>query len=147
MALVKFPNRTVNTDAVNPFVNNVFDSLFTDSFISDRLVTRVPAVNITETDAAFELELAAPGLQKEDFKISVDKNLITISADKQTGEGDKTKSYSKREFNYSSFSRSFTLPDVVNYNNIEANYAEGVLLVRIGKKEDAVIAKRSIEVR
>ncbi len=147
MALVKFPTRTVNTDAVNPFVNNVFDSLFTDSFISDRLVTRVPAVNITETDTAFKLELAAPGLSKSDFKISVDKNLITVSADRQTSESDKSTSYSKREFNYSSFSRSFTLPDVVNYNNIEANYADGVLSVEIGKKEDAVIAKRSIEVR
>ncbi|MFD2598610.1 Hsp20/alpha crystallin family protein [Sphingobacterium corticis] len=147
MALVKFPTRTVNTDAVNPFVNNVFDSLFTDSFISDRLVTRVPAVNITETDTAFKLELAAPGLSKSDFKISVDKNLITVSADRQTSESDKSASYSKREFNYSSFSRSFTLPDVVNYNNIEANYADGVLSVEIGKKEDAVIAKRSIEVR
>ncbi|WP_166334510.1 Hsp20/alpha crystallin family protein [Sphingobacterium chungjuense] len=146
MALVKFPTRSVNTDAVNPFVNNVFDSLFTDSFISDRLVTRVPAVNIVETDAAFELELAAPGLKKEDFTINVDKNLITITAEKKTASENGDKSYSKREFNYNSFSRSFTLPDVVNYNNIDANYVDGVLLVKIGKKEDAIVTKRSIEV-
>lgn len=146
MALVKFPTRNVNTDAVNPFVNNVFDSLFTDSFISDRLVTRVPAVNIVETDAAFELELAAPGLKKEDFTINVDKNLITIAAEKKTTSENGDKSYSKREFNYNSFSRSFTLPDVVNYNNIDANYVDGVLLVKIGKKEDAIVTKRSIEV-
>ncbi len=146
MALVKFPTRSVNTDAVNPFVNNVFDSLFTDSFISDRLVTRVPAVNIVETDAAFELELAAPGLKKEDFTINVDKNLITITAEKKTSSENGDKSYSKREFNYNSFSRSFTLPDVVNYNNIDANYVDGVLLVKIGKKEDAIVTKRSIEV-
>ena len=146
MALVKFPTRNVNTDSVNPFVNNVFDSLFTDSFISDRLVTRVPAVNIVETDAAFELELAAPGLKKEDFTINVDKNLITIAAEKKTTSENGDKSYSKREFNYNSFSRSFTLPDVVNYNNIDANYVDGVLLVKIGKKEDAIVTKRSIEV-
>lgn len=147
MALVKFPTRAVNTDAVNPFVNNVFDNLFTDSFISDRLVTRVPAVNIVESDSAFQLELAAPGLKKEDFIISVDKNLITISAEKQVAAESADKSYSKREFNYSSFSRSFTLPDVVNYNNIDASYVDGVLFVKIGKKEDAIVAKRSIEVK
>ncbi|MCL7986510.1 Hsp20/alpha crystallin family protein [Sphingobacterium sp. lm-10] len=146
MALVKFPARNVNTDAVNPFVNNVFDSLFTDSFIGDRLVTRVPAVNIVESDSAFQLELAAPGLKKEDFAINVDKNLITISAEKQTTGEKSDKTYSKREFNYNSFSRSFTLPDVVNYNNIDANYVDGVLFVKIGKKEDAIVTKRSIEV-
>lgn len=147
MALVKFPTRSINTDAVNPFVNNVFDNLFTDSFISDRLVTRVPAVNIVESDTAFQLELAAPGLNKEDFTISVDKNLISIAAEKNVTGESSDKTYSKREFNYSSFSRTFTLPDVVNYNNIEANYVDGVLIVKIGKKEDAIVAKRSIEVK
>ncbi|MFD2744031.1 MULTISPECIES: Hsp20/alpha crystallin family protein [Sphingobacterium] len=146
MALVKFPTRTVNTDAVNPFVNNVFDSLFTDSFMSDRLVTRVPAVNILETDAAFQLELAVPGLKKDDFTINVDKNLITISAEKKASSEGEANTYTKREFNYHSFSRSFTLPDVVNYNNIDANYADGILVVKIGKKEDAIVTKRSIEV-
>ena len=61
MALIKFPTRTFNTDSVNPFVNSVFDNLFNDSFITDRMVTRVPAVNITETPEAYHIELAAPG--------------------------------------------------------------------------------------
>lgn len=147
MALIKFPNRTVNTDAVNPFVNNVFDNLFNDSFLTDRLVTRVPAVNITETDTAYEIDLAAPGLKKSDFKINVDKNIISISAEKHDDKESEEKSYTKREYNYSSFTRSFTLPDTVDYNNIDASYIDGVLKVTIGKKEEAIISKKQIEVK
>lgn len=147
MALIKFPTRTVNTDAVNPFVNSVFDNLFNDSFVSDRLVTRVPAVNITETETAYHVELAAPGLNKSDFQINVDKNVMSISADKQEEKEVTEKTYSKREYNYTSFSRSFTLPDVVDYSNIEASYVDGILKVVVGKKEEAIVAKRLIEVK
>ncbi|PRD48415.1 Hsp20/alpha crystallin family protein [Sphingobacterium haloxyli] len=147
MALIKFPNRTINSDAVNPYVNSFFDNFFNDSFIGDRLITRVPAVNIAETEKSFKIELAAPGLQKSDFKINVDKNMITISAEKkeETSKGDKL--YSKKEFSYTSFTRSFSLPDSVNYNEIEAEYIDGVLQVTVGKKEDAIVAKRLIEVK
>lgn len=147
MALIKFPTKTVNSDVVNPYVNNIFDNLFNDSFITDRLVTRVPAVNIAETEQAFKIELAAPGLQKSDFKINVDKNLISISVEKKDDQVVEQKMYSKREFSYTSFSRSFTLPETVDYNSIEAAYEDGVLIVSVGKKEDAIVAKRLIEVR
>lgn len=147
MALIKFPTKAVNTDAVNPFVNSVFDNLFNDSFISDRLVTRVPAVNITELEKSFEVELAAPGLQKSDFKINVDKNIISISVEKSEENEFEGKLYSKKEFSYNSFSRSFTLPDTVDYAQIDASYENGILKVTIGKKEEAIIAKRLIEVK
>ena len=147
MALLKFPTKTVNSDVVNPYVNSVFDTFFNDSFITDRLVTRVPAVNISETESAFKIELAAPGLQKSDFKINVDKNLISISVEKQEEKVEEEKTYSKREFSYSSFTRSFTLPDTVDYNTISAEYVDGVLMVSVGKKEDSIIAKRLIEVK
>lgn len=147
MALLKFPTKTVNSDVVNPYVNSVFDTFFNDSFITDRLVTRVPAVNISETESAFKIELAAPGLQKSDFKINVDKNLISISVEKQEERVEEEKTYSKREFSYSSFTRSFTLPDTVDYNTIAAEYVDGVLMVSVGKKEDSIIAKRLIEVK
>jgi HSP20 family protein len=147
MALLKFPTKAVNTDAVNPFVNSVFDNLFNDSFITDRLVTRVPAVNISEAEDSYKIELAAPGLQKADFKINVDKNMMTISAEK-VSEGDvENKLFSKREFNYSSFTRSFTLPDTVDYNSIDAVYEDGILKVKVGKKEESIVAKRLIEVK
>lgn len=147
MALIKFPTKSLNTDAVNPFVNTVFDNLFNDNFISDRLVSRVPAVNISESEKSFKIEMAAPGLDKSDFKINVDKNLITISAEKKEETVTEEKLYSKKEFNYSSFSRSFTLPETVDYSNIDAAYEGGILVLTVGKKEDAIIAKRLIEVK
>ena len=147
MSLIKIPTKTVNTDVVNPFVNSVFDNLFNDSFVTDRLVTRVPAVNITETANAFAIDLAAPGLAKSDFKINVDKNIISISVDKVEEKESEDKVYSKKEYSYSSFSRSFTLPETVDYSNIDASYVDGILTVKIGKKEEAIIAKRLIEVK
>lgn len=147
MALIKFPNRAINTDSVNPFVNSVFDNFFNDSFLSDRLVTRVPAVNITESSDAYNIELAAPGLKKSDFKINVDKNLITISVEKKEESTEEDKVFSKKEFSYTSFSRSFSLPDTVDYNSIDANYEDGVLELKIGKKEEAIVTKRQIEVK
>lgn len=147
MALIKLPTKTLNTDSVNPFVNSVFDNLFNDSFITDRLVTRVPAVNITESTDAYEIELAAPGLDKSDFKINVDKNLITISVEKKEETVEEDKVYSKKEYSYTSFSRSFSLPDTVDYSNIDAAYENGVLKLKIGKKEEAIVAKRLIEVK
>ncbi|MFZ4260689.1 Hsp20/alpha crystallin family protein [Sphingobacterium sp. HJSM2_6] len=147
MALLKLPGKSYNTDAVNPFVNNVFDNLFNETFISDRLVTRVPAVNITESVEGFSIELAAPGLKKSDFKINVDKNIMSISVEKKEEQTEDTKVYSKKEFSYTSFSRSFTLPEVVDYASIDASYEDGVLAIKIGKKEEAIIAKRLIEVK
>ncbi|GAA4511494.1 MULTISPECIES: Hsp20/alpha crystallin family protein [Sphingobacterium] len=147
MALIKFPTKAVNTDVVNPFINSIFDNLFNDSFITDRLVTRIPAVNITETEREFLVELAAPGLQKSDFKINVDKNIISISVEKSEERTTEDKLYSKKEFSYNSFTRSFTLPEIVDHNNIEATYENGILKVKIGKKEEAVVAKRLIEVK
>jgi len=146
MALIKFPGKSVNSEAVNPYIDSIFDNFFNDSFISDRLVARVPAVNIAETQESFKIELAAPGLQKSDFKINVDKNLITISAEKQETAQTEDKLYSKKEFSYTSFTRSFSLPDTVDHANIDAAYADGVLTVTVGKKEEAIVAKRMIEV-
>jgi len=147
MALIKFPTRTMNTDSVNPFVNSIFDNFFNESFVSDRLITRVPAVNITETSDAYSIELAAPGLKKEDFKINVDKDLITVSVEKTEEYTEEDKVFSKKEYSYTSFSRSFSLPESVDYNNIDANYEDGVLCLKIGKKEEAIVAKRMIEVK
>lgn len=145
MTLLKFP--TKNTESVNPFVNSVLDNLFNDSFVSDRLVSRTPAVNIIEDEKSFSIELAAPGLKKSDFKINVDKNIISLAVEKADAKESEEKLYSKKEYNYSSFSRSFTLPETVDYSNIEASYIDGILTVKIGKKEESIISKRLIEVK
>jgi HSP20 family protein len=146
MTLVKFNNGTKER-GLNPFVNDVFESLFNDSFISDRLTSRVPAVNIAETDNEFYIELAAPGLKKEHFKINVEKNILNISAESKTENNEQAKKYNRREYSYNSFVRSFTLPEVVDHSRIEAEYVDGVLKINIAKKEEAKNFTKEIAVK
>ena len=146
MTLVKFANGQKN-HAVNPFFSDVFDSILNDSFLSDKLASRVPAVNISETETQFHIELAAPGLKKEDFKISLDKNVLSVSADKKTENVEEGKKFSKREYSYNSFTRSFTLPEAADQSKIEAEYTDGVLKLYVTKKEEAKIQTREIAVK
>ncbi len=100
--------------------------------------TTLPSVNIKENAESFAVELAAPGFEKADFKIELNRNMLTISSDKkletETNEGEV---FTKREFSYQSFSRSFTLPQIADGDRIEANYANGILTVSIPKREEA----------
>ena len=146
MTLVKFGNGNKNQVA-NPFFNVVFDSLISESFWSDKLTSRVPAVNIAETDNQFHIELAVPGLKKEDFKINLDKNILSVSAEKKAENVEEGKRYSKKEYSYNSFVRSFTLPETVDHANIEAEYTDGILKLNIAKKEEAKIQSREIAVK
>lgn len=99
--------------------------------------TTVPAVNIQETNDEFEVEVAAPGMEKKDFKITLDGNLLTISSAKQNSEEKKTGTYIRREFSYQAFQRSFDLPkDVVDENKIRARYENGLLHLTVPKKEE-----------
>ncbi|SFC09255.1 HSP20 family protein [Parapedobacter composti] len=146
MTLVKFSNSNKNR-GVDNWVNDFFSPVFNDSFFSDRFISRVPAVNVAETNDAYHIELAAPGLDKGDFKINVDGDVLTISGEKKVENAEENKKYSKREYSYTSFTRSFTLPDSIDHNQISANYKDGVLRVDIAKKEEAKIASRLIEVQ
>ncbi|MDB5276837.1 Hsp20/alpha crystallin family protein [Ferruginibacter paludis] len=101
--------------------------------------TSLPAVNIKETNEGFEVEMAAPGMKKTDFKVQLEGNMLTISSEKsnqtEENEGDR---YSRKEFSYQSFERSFTLPkDVVDVEKINAKYEDGVLQLHIPKVEEA----------
>ncbi len=101
--------------------------------------SHVPAVNIRESDDGFEIEMAVPGLKKEDFKVDLDHNLLTISAEKKSEKSDTDDGgkYTRKEFSYRSFKRTFTLPDTTNDQGINAKYEDGVLYVSIPKKEEA----------
>jgi len=146
MTLVKFnPERKNNT--LLPGFNDVFESFFNDSFFSDRMITRVPAANISETPDHYHVELAAPGLKKDDFKLQLDQNVLTISVEQRSEDTSAEKSYNKREYSYSSFVRSFTLPESADDNSIEAEYADGILKINISKKEEARAVRRQIEVK
>jgi HSP20 family protein len=102
----------------------------------ERLMT-VPTVNITENKDYYNLSLAAPGLKKNDFNIDVDGNILTVSTEKEQSKEEKNEQFTRREFSYSSFSRSFTLPNEVNKEKIEAAYEDGVLKLTLPKKEEA----------
>lgn len=140
MTLVKF----------NRSHDDFFPSLsrFFDDFAPTVSRTSMPAVNIKETENSFQVELAAPGLDKADFQISIDENVLKISAEKQSKhEEEEEGRYSRREFSYQSFARSFTLPDTVDQEAIAANYKEGVLSIRLPKRaEEEVKASRTIEI-
>jgi len=99
----------------------------------------MPAVNIRETEGAYEVQMAAPGMKKEDFKIELENNILTISSERtEERQDDGREKYSRREFSYESFQRSFNLPkEVVDEDKIEAHYKDGVLHLTIPKKEKA----------
>lgn len=130
-----------------PGFNDVFESIFNDTFFNDRMVTRVPAANISETPEKYHVELAAPGLKKGDFKLSLDRNVLNISVEQRSENNDNQKNYTKREFSYSSFVRSFTLPESADQNSIDATYKDGVLQIDIAKKEEAKFVSRQIEIK
>ncbi len=114
---------------------------------SENYVSTLPAVNIREDDMGFHLELAIPGMNKNDFNVEVDNDVLTISMESKTEDEKKEDNYTRREFSYSSFRRSFTLPDTVNSDKIKATYKEGILHLNLPKKEEALPKpKRLIEI-
>lgn len=97
----------------------------------------IPAVNITEDKKAYHMSLAAPGLKKEDFQVELDGNLLTVSSEKEESKEEKDEKYSRKEYNYSSFTRSFTLPDEVIKDSIDVSYENGILNIVLPKTEKA----------
>lgn len=113
---------------------------------SENMPTNVPAVNIRENEKDFELELSVPGRAKEDFNIEIDDNLLSISSEVKTENEVEKSTYTRREFAFSSFKRSFTLPESVDNEKIKANYENGILKFSLPKKEEALPKpKRMIE--
>jgi len=122
---------------IDQFFNNDFFDWSNRNFSVTN--TTLPAVNIKEDNDKFQVEVAAPGLKKEDFKIEVNHNMLSISSEKQEEktEGQEGGTYTRREFSYQSFVRSFSLPESVDADKIEASYNDGVLVLNIPKKEEA----------
>ncbi|HMQ61969.1 MAG TPA: Hsp20/alpha crystallin family protein [Flavilitoribacter sp.] len=119
---------------------NWIDDFFNRSigdFIGTDFPAGQPSVNVIEEENEFRLEVAAPGLQKEDFQINLENGHLTISAKKEQKEEKTEGKYTRREFNYTSFSRSFNLPETVNEQGIKATYDSGILFVALPKKEEA----------
>lgn len=122
-----------------------------DEFFDTRWgkMATIPAVNIIDTMDEYKLWFAVPGLKKEDFVIDVDGNILTISCEKEENIEEKELKFTRKEFSYTSFSRSFTLPEEVNREKIEALYKDGVLTLVLPKKEDVkkIAATKHIAVK
>lgn len=135
MSLVKY-----NSEKGLGSFDNLFDTFFnnnlTDVIGSDNNTSQA-SVNVIETDDDYRIEIAAPGLGKDDFDVTIEDNSLTISAEVEKEEGESTDKYTRREFNYSSFKRSFNLPDTVNAENISAGYESGILTLTLPKREEA----------
>jgi HSP20 family protein len=146
MTLVKFAKGNTNRE-FNATYNDVFESFFNaDQLPSKSTVNRIPAVNIAENDNEFQIEIAAPGLSKEDFKINLEKYQLSVNGGRQNeipGTAENKK-YNRCEFNYSVFSRNFTLPETVDINKIQADYKDGILFIKIPKKAELKIQTREI---
>jgi len=146
MTLVKFNADQKRKNGLMPGFTDVFDSIFNDTFLSDRMVARVPAVNVSETNSDYQIELAAPGLTKDDFKLKLERDVLSISVEQSQQNQQQERNYTKREYSYNSFVRSFTLPDSADENGVEAKYEEGILRISIPKREDAKTTSRQIEI-
>ncbi len=147
MKLVRFNNpafQFFNEDFNNIFKN--LDTMYPSKHQPNLAFNNIPAVNVKENDGAFEIEVAAPGLKKEDFKLSLHENRLSISTKKEQSSEEKTEQYTRQEFNYSSFQRTFTLPKSVDGEKIEATYSDGILHVNLPKKEEIKPAVKEIVV-
>ena len=128
-----------------PEFGSIFDNFFNSDLFdwstrnfSDTNTT-LPAVNIVEDEEKYMVEMAAPGMSKDDFKVELHNNQLKISSEVQNenSEEDESKNYSRKEFSYQSFMRTFSLPDTVDTDKIEAKYDAGILKLTLHKKEEA----------
>jgi len=139
---------------VDQIFQNNLNRFFDDEFWGFNGLTKSPnltqvPVNIRETDKTYELELLAPGLQKQDFRLNIDGDTLTISAEyaEEDRKEDKNDGWFRKEFKRGQFSRSFKLDDTVDVGKIIAKYEGGILYLSVPKKEHAQKVSRSIEIQ
>ncbi len=136
MKLRKYHPFSPVSNSLNTFFDGFFDNSIAD-FVGTDFIKSHPSINVIESDTQFKIEVAAPGLSKEDFDLSLEKDQLTISATKEVENEVKEEKYTRREFNYTAFKRSFTLPENVKVKDITASYENGVLGIVLPKKSKA----------
>jgi HSP20 family protein len=147
MTLVKFKNGN-HAPSFNNFMDDFFatmPSLFKENFSTGSLNNFAP-INVKEIENGYELEVVAPGLNKEDFKISLEKNLLTIAVDKKSESEQKTEKFLRREYKNSSFKRSFTVDENIDAESISAKYVNGILTLNLPKKTEVKEAAKQITI-
>lgn len=125
----------------NSPVNTIFDQFFNrniSQFVGADSHSNTPAANIIEEDDLFRVQVAAPGFKKEDFDLLLDKNQLNVSVKKDVSTVENKENYRRREFNYESFVRKFTLPESADITKISATYTDGILNIEVAKKTEAI---------
>ncbi len=134
----------------SPFSNNYLSDFFnTDKLLNDDYFAaeRMPAVNVIENEKSFEIEVAVPGMKKDDFKVEVKDGMLSIFAETKDEKKEETKNYTRKEFSCTSFSRLFTLPENVKDGEIDAEYKNGVLNIILPKNKVNINPVKRIEVK
>jgi HSP20 family protein len=134
------------------FVPAYWDDFFNDTFFNNvnpaAYRGTAPAVNVAEEDIAFRIDMAVPGLSRKDFRIDLENDVLTISSDNKENKEDKKHNYMRREFSYSTFKRSFQLPETIDQESIKASHDAGILTIQLPKKEEVVQkAAKQIEIK
>jgi HSP20 family protein len=148
MTLIKFHNKPL-TKSFNNFVDDFFatvPSIFRDDLVTPNFRS-FTAVNVKETENHYVLEVIAPGFQKEDFKINLDNNTLTISAEKKEGSDNMGAKFIRKEYKQQSFSRSFTIDENVDAENIVAKYLNGILTLNLAKKQEVKPPAKEISIQ
>jgi len=128
----------INRNFVPAYWDDFFNEKFFNGFSPATRNNTAPAVNVTEEDKLFRIEVAAPGVAAVDFKIDLENDLLTISTEHKENREEMERRYLRKEFNYSSFKRSFQLPDTINTEGIRADHESGILTIELPKKEEVV---------
>ena len=141
--------------AQTKLIGSTLPTFFTDVFDTDLLFGRnwmepfirnmeIPAANIIENDKEFQIDLAAPGLDKKDFQVEIANGILNISAEKKREKKEENENYTRKEFSYSGFTRSFQLPDSVKADGIKSKYDGGILHLELPKKEELKKAAKKV---
>lgn len=131
MSLIRFKN-----SALPSLVESYFNRESADLFDSS-LGQMLPAVNIADKTDSFQIDVAAPGLKKENFQVNLNQHTLTIGYNEEENQTEQAEKYTRREFKFRSFKRSFNLPQTVDFERISANYVDGILHLNLPKREEA----------
>jgi HSP20 family protein len=134
------------------YVPAYWDDFFNDKFYNQLKTTNcsvnTPAVNVSENDLEFTIEVAAPGIEREAFDLEIENDILTISSELKEDKAEQEQNFLRREFNFQAFKRSFQLPETIDQENIKASHDAGILTIQLPKKEEVVQkAAKQIEIK
>lgn len=148
MSLINYnPFKPFGGSSMDRWMNDFFNTELTGLGVRDQ-ENSMPSVNIIENEDSFDIEVAAPGLKKEDFNVQLDNNRLVITGERKVEDDQNEEGkFTRREFNYTRFERSFQISDIIDADKIGATYEDGILTIRLGKKDTAIKkAPKSIEI-